>query len=270
MEKNNTYNVKEYIIDFFGCRRDLSNPDIVSESISVLKRAAESVGAHVKDIHCTTYTIHGFTTVALLAESHIIITAWPEYNYVSTNIYLCNSNMDHNKVFDILKEYVQASNYQSSWFRHLSLPNNNLNVFLAAPFTSFINNKNEGTIFSEIKKVYKLLEKSGYTVFSAHERESYGKKLMSPSECTYLDYIEMEKTDVVIALISEDSFGVSLELGWASALNKKIILYSTPDKSFSSPLIEGLKVISDVEVVYDIDSLMTILNNYLCVKKLNM
>ncbi|MBA7587346.1 S-adenosylmethionine decarboxylase proenzyme [subsurface metagenome] len=110
MTDTTTHHVKEYIIDTFGCKQDLANPIIAKESINILKKAAESAGAKVIDIHCTTYTIHGFTTVALLAESHIILTTWPELNYASINIYLCNPHMDHNIVLDNIFNYLQPTN----------------------------------------------------------------------------------------------------------------------------------------------------------------
>ena len=110
MSNNSTHSVKEYIIDAFNCKQDLANPIIAKKSINILRKAAESAGAKVIEIHCTTYTIHGFTTVALLAESHIILTTWPELDYASINIYLCNPEMDHTIVIDNIFKYLSERN----------------------------------------------------------------------------------------------------------------------------------------------------------------
>ena len=82
------YNVKELVIDAHGCAQQLAQSAMAERSVRVLREAAESVGATVLDVHSTAYAKHGFTTVALLAESHIILTAWPEYKYASINMVL--------------------------------------------------------------------------------------------------------------------------------------------------------------------------------------
>lgn len=265
MNNNLTHYVKEYIIDAFDCKQDLANPIIAKESINILKKAAESAGAKVIEIHCTAYTIHGFTTVALLAESHIILTTWPELNYASINIYLCNPEMDHTIVLDNIFNYLQPTNWRSSWFRHLSLPKTNKRVFLAAPFTSHL--KVDGfdkSVFNEITSLISLLREFGYLVFSAHEREAFGDKIMTPDMCTSLDFKEMNQCDIVIAIISDNSYGVSLELGWASALKKPIILYMKEGQAFSTPLVEGIGKITDSINVYNIQSLLTAINELEC------
>jgi len=269
MNNNSTHSVKEYIIDTFGCKQDLANPEIAKESVNILKIAAESAGAKVIEIHCTTYTIHGFTTVALLAESHIILTTWPELNYASINIYLCNPDMDHNVVLDNIFKYLRPTNWRSSWFRHLSLSRTNKRVFLATPFTKHL--KVDGfdkSAFNKITSLISLLRDLGYSVFSAHEREAFGKKLMTPETCTILDFKEMNQCDIVIAIISDNSYGVSLELGWASALKKPIILYKNEGQPFSTPLIEGIGEITDTINVYDIQSLLTSINELECKNQL--
>ncbi len=265
MSNNSTHSVKEYIIDAFNCKQDLANPTIAKESINILRKAAESAGAKVIEIHCTTYTIHGFTTVALLAESRIILTTWPELDYASINIYLCNPEMDHTIVLDNIFNYLQPTNWRSSWFRHLSLPKTNKRVFLAAPFTKHLKvNGFDKSVFNEITSLISLLRKFGYSVFSAHEREAFGEKLMPPETCTLLDFKEMNQCDIVIAIISDSSYGVSLELGWASALKKPIILYMKEGQAFPTPLIEGIGKVTDAKNVYDIQSLLTAVNKLEC------
>jgi len=265
MDNSLIHDVKEFIIDAFGCKQALSNPIKAKESVNVLKCAAESSGATVINIHYTEYTIHGFTTVALLAESHIILTAWPELNYASINIYLCNPDMNHNSALECIIDYLQPTSYRSSWFRHLSLPKTNKKVFLAAPFTKHL----KGGIFdrSELNKITSLisvLREIGYLVFSAHEREAFGEKLMTPETCTFLDFKEMNQCEIVIALITDNSYGVSLELGWASALRKSIILYQDEGKPFSTPLIEGIGEITNSIIVHDLQSLLNAINELEC------
>lgn len=257
MKEKTIHNVREHIIDVFGCRQDLTDPIVVNKSIDILKEAAEMAGAKVIEIHCTTYTVHGFTTVALLAESHIILTTWPEFNYASINIYLCNSKMDDSIVFNHIIQYLKSESIRSTWFRHLALPNMKKKIFLAAPFSQYlVDGVFEKYAFDKIISMISVLRKHGYSVFSAHERENFGEQLMEPSTCTPLDFKEINQCDIVVALIEDSSFGVSLELGWASALRKPIILYQKLGAPFSSPLIEGICEITDTKLVSDINTLL--------------
>ena len=51
----------------------------------------------------------GFTGVVSLAESHIAIHTWPELNYLTLDVYLCNYSKDNSavckKVFKEISEY---------------------------------------------------------------------------------------------------------------------------------------------------------------------
>lgn len=86
-------------------------------------------------------------------------------------------------------------------------------------------------------------------IFLAHFREKWGKELMTADECTFDDFKEMKESDVVLAFPGNPiSGGVHIELGWASALNKKIYLFLEKNASYS-PLIEGMKTITDVRIV---------------------
>lgn len=265
MDKELIHNVKEFIIDAFGCQQDLTNHVKAKESISVLKSAAKKAGATVINIHFTEYTIHGFTTVALLAESHIILTTWPEINYASINIYLCNPDMNHKVALDHIINYLQPTSYRSTWVRHLSLPKRKNRVFLAAPFTSYLKDgKFDTEKFKEINFLISFFQNHGFSVFSAHEREKFGQNLMPPEECTVLDFQEMNQCDFVVALIDDKSFGVSLELGWASALKKPIILYQGKTQNFTTPLIEGISQLTDTIVINDYKSLLTSIQDLEC------
>ena len=50
---------------------------------------------------------HGVTGVVLLAESHLAIHTWPEINFVSIDVYVCNLSSDNSSraqaLYDALK-----------------------------------------------------------------------------------------------------------------------------------------------------------------------
>ena len=122
-------------------------------------------------------------------------------------------------------------------------------VFFAFPFSDYMDLET-----GRVKSVYKdflenaraALINAGHRVFMAHYREKWGKDLMSPDECTQADLIEMKKADMVIAFPGYPiSGGVHIELGWASAYEKKISIFLQQEVTYS-PLINGLHTITDV------------------------
>lgn len=124
-----------------------------------------------------------------------------------------------------------------------------MNIFFAFPFSDHIN-KESGRLKETYKKflanVREELINEGHSVFLSHYRENWGKNLMSPDECTQADLIEMKKADVVISFPGNPiSGGVHVEMGWASALDKKVNLFLQNGVSYS-PLIIGLHTVTDV------------------------
>lgn len=116
-------------------------------------------------------------------------------------------------------------------------------IFIACPFIKYIN----GTTFTDcnfkafIQKLAALCRSYGVQVFLALERENYGANRMPNYSCA-MDYEEMKDSDLVIA-IPDDSMGVSVELGWASALKKTILIVLDRNKKYS-PLVYKLNEIT--------------------------
>jgi nucleoside 2-deoxyribosyltransferase len=124
-------------------------------------------------------------------------------------------------------------------------------VFLAAPFTQFISSDGvvEAPARSQLSTLRAALMANGHSVFLAHEREAWGAELMTPQQCTPLDFAEMQETDVVCAYLGEPpSYGVHIELGWASALDKPILLLVNSTVAYS-PLVWGLSEMTEVRVL---------------------
>ena len=46
----------------------------------------------------------GMTGIVLLAESHIAIHTWPEFNYIALDIYTCGNKANPLKALEYLKE----------------------------------------------------------------------------------------------------------------------------------------------------------------------
>ena len=128
-----------------------------------------------------------------------------------------------------------------------------MKAFLAFPFSSIISGDNNmvderyQTFLSETRN---HIMSEGFEVFLAHYREKWGKALMTAQECTPLDLIEMKDSDIVIAFPgSPISGGVHIELGWASAFGKKVVLFLKRGENYS-PLINGMLTVTDTKIIY--------------------
>ena len=98
-------------------------------------------------------------------------------------------------------------------------------IFIACPISKYLT---EDGIYKEfeifIKNIYDFCQDISAITFLALDREEYGKKKMYGSDCTTADFNEIQNTDLLIAF-PEDSMGVSVELGWASALGIETIVF---------------------------------------------
>lgn len=84
---------------------------------------------------------------------------------------------------------------------------------------------------------------------NAHRREGWGARFMEPEECTRIDYDEIASSDLIVAMPgSPASPGTHIELGWASALGKPLILLLEPDAEYAF-LVRGLHTITRVAYV---------------------
>jgi nucleoside 2-deoxyribosyltransferase len=107
---------------------------------------------------------------------------------------------------------------------------------------------------SAIASAIAALESGGHRVLSAHVFEQFGKMDMAGlfREVCQRDYAWMRQCDAFVAVLPLDSRGevihsggTSVELGWASALGKPIVLVCDPAPRYSH-LVLGLDAVARV------------------------
>lgn len=110
-----------------------------------------------------------------------------------------------------------------------------------------------------IVRITEQLQESGYSVLSAHLSERFGldTSSLSPHEVTRRDFAWMQDCDIFIAVLVARSDGdlmrtdgTHIELGWASAAKKPIIIL-TPTACVPqlSHLVRGLDQITTVKLL---------------------
>ena len=99
----------------------LDNLDHVRDA---LVRAAEGVGAHIVGESFHQFTPQGVTGILSIAESHISIHTWPEYNYAAADIFTCGSSFQPRDAARVLIEQFESKEPEITEIRRglLSLP----------------------------------------------------------------------------------------------------------------------------------------------------
>lgn len=100
-----------------------------------------------------------------------------------------------------------------------------------------------------VTMVLTYLRSKGYEVHNAHERERWGEDWYGPEQCTLLDLEKIKDSSILLAFPGNPpSGGVHIELGWASALEKRIILLLEEGGTYSN-LVLGLNTVSPVQTI---------------------
>lgn len=125
-------------------------------------------------------------------------------------------------------------------------------IFLAAPFHDFMDEK-KGRMNPEsieiITRMLDYLRSKSYEVHNAHEREKWGEDWYCPEQCTPLDLERIKDSDILVAFPGNPpSGGVHIELGWASALEKRIIILLKEGETYSN-LVLGLGNVGNVDYI---------------------
>ncbi len=125
-----------------------------------------------------------------------------------------------------------------------------MKVFLAAPFTSKIDNGRVNKNYKQLlKDIKEILERKGCEVHLAMEKEKWGEIHCTDNDCTKRDYRDIKESEILLALFDGAfSGGVHIELGWASEMKKRIIILTNNGKNLCS-LVKGLKMITKCDIL---------------------
>jgi len=97
---------KHTIVEFYDCNpKQLADLALLERALAV---AAESTGASVIKSTFHEFSPHGVTGVVIIAESHLSIHTWPEYNYAAVDIFTCGTVMDNHQAIKYLKQVLEA------------------------------------------------------------------------------------------------------------------------------------------------------------------
>ncbi len=124
-----------------------------------------------------------------------------------------------------------------------------MKIFLTGPMTKLqdpITHEFSEKHIKRIKRMISFLEAKGHEIKNAHKDEEFGRNMPSFSVMVKRDYDAIEWCDLLFAY--PISRGVCVEVGYAHALRKKIILLIREGKYFT-PMIRGMEQYDNIEII---------------------
>lgn len=97
------------LVEFYDCNPALLNdPGHVS---AAMERAAVESRATIVQSVFHHFSPHGVSGVVVIAESHLAIHTWPEYNYAAVDLFTCGTSVDPWIAFNVLRKEFEAGEY---------------------------------------------------------------------------------------------------------------------------------------------------------------
>ena len=81
----------QVLADAYHCEASIEDGEAL---MAAALAAAAAVGATVIGETTIRYVPHGLTVAVFLAESHLVLTTWPEHRLLLIDTLLCNPEMD--------------------------------------------------------------------------------------------------------------------------------------------------------------------------------
>jgi len=96
------------LIDLYECDHEkLLHEEEIKEG---MLKAADLMGAEVIGHSFSTFKPWGVSGTVTIAESHIAVHTWPEFNYAAVTFETCGHHMDHRKAYQYLVQFFGAKN----------------------------------------------------------------------------------------------------------------------------------------------------------------
>jgi len=102
---------RQILVEFYDCKESTINDvDYIETSMMDATRAS---GATIISQNFHKFSPYGVSGVVVIAESHVAIHTWPEYNYAAVDIFTCGDTIDPWIIQELLKEKFESKNVSS-------------------------------------------------------------------------------------------------------------------------------------------------------------
>jgi len=106
MKKSSNSLGKHLLVEYYECEPKILND--VNKIREYMMEAARVGGATIVNDVFHTFNPYGVSGVVVIAESHLAIHTWPEYNFAAVDLFTCGEDVDPWKAFEYLKKNLKS------------------------------------------------------------------------------------------------------------------------------------------------------------------
>ncbi|MFX1536833.1 MAG: adenosylmethionine decarboxylase [Promethearchaeota archaeon] len=104
----------QIVAEFYGVKSTFLKE---SEPLTnLLKQSIENSQLHMEEMFVKEYSPHGLSIIAILVESHCHLHTWPEWDYLSLDIFVCEASEKAEKLFQYLLKGIDPLDYHKFQF----------------------------------------------------------------------------------------------------------------------------------------------------------
>jgi S-adenosylmethionine decarboxylase len=111
---------RHLLVELYSCDPKILND--VQKVEKILTDAALYAKARIVDVVFHTFNPHGISGVIVIAESHLAIHTWPEFNYASVDIYTCGTEINPWRAYNFMVKRFKAKNMTAVEMKRGVLP----------------------------------------------------------------------------------------------------------------------------------------------------
>ena len=99
---------RHLLVEYAECRNNRLDDEQYLEQ--VMQEAVRRSGATIVKSVFHRYAPQGVSGVIVIAESHMSIHTWPEYNYASVDFFTCGQTVDPYRAYEYVREQLDSRN----------------------------------------------------------------------------------------------------------------------------------------------------------------
>ncbi|MCC5925260.1 MAG: S-adenosylmethionine decarboxylase proenzyme [Bacteroidetes bacterium] len=102
---------RQILVEYYDCDADIIND--VAQIENILLSATRAAKASIISHNFHKFSPHGVSGTIVIAESHVAIHTWPEYNYAAVDIFTCGETIDPWTIQEYIKDSFLSKNVSS-------------------------------------------------------------------------------------------------------------------------------------------------------------
>jgi S-adenosylmethionine decarboxylase len=102
---------RQILVEYYDCDSDIIND--VAQIENILLSATRAAKASIISHNFHKFSPHGVSGTIVIAESHVAIHTWPEYNYAAVDIFTCGETIDPWVIQEYIKDAFLSKNISS-------------------------------------------------------------------------------------------------------------------------------------------------------------